>query len=117
MQELEELLNIIIAIQGILVIAFIIQLIANLVIIFQLPKIKNYNKLIFEKLYDFEEDEEEIEKSDEKIEALKMVYGNNIDDETIEKYTQSLDKETIELIIAIVLVGGFVIMLSMFIIK
>lgn len=122
MQELEELLKIIVAIQGILVIAFILQLIANLVIIFQLPQIKKYIKLVFEKMYGFEEEEEIYEENDEKINALKMVYANkevenSVEDEVVEKTMESLDKETIEIIIAITLVGIFAILLLLHIIN
>ncbi len=98
MPEFEELLKIIIAIQGILVIAFIIQAIANLVIIFKLPQIKNYNKLIFEKLYN--------------VEYEKEINNKNIDEKPSE-----LNKGTIELIIATMLVGAFIVMLATLIIK
>lgn len=93
LRGIEDFIKLIIAMNGILILAFFIQLIANIILIFQLPKIKKYTKRIFEKLYDFNEnkytdeqeenieettiDEKENEKFNEKIESLENEYSTS----------------------------------------
>lgn len=89
LRGIEDLVKLIIAMNGILILAFFIQLIANIILIFQLPKIKKYTKRIFEKLYDFNEDEQEentiaeektkeIENFNKKIESLENEYSASV---------------------------------------
>lgn len=55
MNEIEDLLKLIVGIQGVLIIAFITQFISNLTIITQLPKIKRLCETI---CYEDEDEEE-----------------------------------------------------------
>lgn len=56
MNEIEDLLKLIIGIQGFIIVAFITQFISNLTIIIQLPKIR---RLCEEICYEEDDDEEE----------------------------------------------------------
>lgn len=114
MQEFEEILKIRVTIQGILVVAFIIQLIANLVIIIQLPQIKKYIKLIYKKLNGFDEKEKNYETD---IVNTNKENENNTENKIIEKSMESLNKETIKNLIAMTLVGIFAILFLLFLIN
>lgn len=59
MNNITNLIKFVLGIQIIIIMAFILQLISNITIISQLPKIKRYTQLIYLKLYDFKEDNTE----------------------------------------------------------
>ena len=96
--------------------AFIIQFIANIVIISQLPKIKRYERLLYLKAYGFEDDddEEETEENDDKkprynykfVKNEEQKIKENIEDEEeFNRLVESLGKENIEKTIMWILIG------------
>lgn len=70
-ETIELLLGFIICMLGITFIAFMLQFIANIIIIKELPGIKKYTKRIFEKLYGFEETPTTNQNNDKQQEQVK----------------------------------------------
>jgi len=106
-------------------IAFIIQFIANIQLIKRLPRIEENLELMNERLFSIEnfsmpqdiqcdiEPEEINDEESEKMKALKYIYGNRkTSEETeVEENNPASLKETIEYIIAAVLICIFIISL------
>lgn len=55
---IRDIIQLVLTVQVILIVAFILQFVANLVIIGHIPKIRKYVQRIFEKEYNFEENQE-----------------------------------------------------------
>ena len=113
---LTDLIKFTLAIQFFIIAGFILQFIANIVIISQLPKIKRYNKLIYLKLYGFEDNDDEEEDNEKSTYNYKFVENEeqkikeNINqDEEFHNLVESLGKENIELIILGILIGIIII--------
>ena len=124
-QSIKELINFLIGMQLFIGFAFIIQFIANIVIISQLPKIKKYERLLYLKAYGFEDDDDEEEENNDKKTRYNYKFVRNEeqkikenieDEEEFNNLIEELDKESIEKIIMWILIGIiFIIILLKFI--
>jgi len=86
---LDDILQIIVKYYGILIVLVILQLITNLTIILQLPKIRQCNEEILQKLYQttdksfkrykLKKNEPKLSPKsvEEKVEILRTIYNNN----------------------------------------
>ena len=88
-ETIELLLGFIICMLGITFIAFMLQFIANIIIIKELPAIKKYTQRIFEKLYNFNQ-KSEIDEEKNKVEDISIDNNISKENEDIEKQVESL---------------------------
>lgn len=111
-EDVIKLLRLIEGVQVLIFLAWIAQLIANLTIIVQLPKIKRYQKRIYQKMYDFKPESQinaEIEdiENEQEENYIKERNENILENlENIEKSYHSIEfnKQTLEYIVLTILI-------------